>query len=746
MSVIAKDALADHDQKLKALLQRCRDKGIKLNKEKLKLQRTEVTFMGHIISSDGLKPDPAKIQGIQEMPSPTSKQDVKRLLGMVNYLQRFAPKLSEITAPLRDLLKEQTCFQWDAVHELSLASIKKVISEAPVLKFFDPNDSVETQCDASDRGLGACLMQNGQPVAYASRSMTETETHYAQIEKEMLAIVFAVERFEQCVYGRPVKVESDHKPLESIFKKSLTSAPKRLQRMLLRLQKFDLDVSYKRGTEMVLADTLSRAYRVQSDATLEQNYPEELRGETARDVESINMAQYLPVSEETQLKMQTATEADPVLRELKAAIRRGWPMIKQDVPICIHDYFPFRDELTLQNGLIFKGERLVVPTAMRDDLLHKLHSSHIGIQGCLRRAREVLYWSGMNQAVEDYIAQCDTCNKYQSEQAKEPMICHEVPSRPWEKVAIDLFQLEHKDYIITVDYYSNFFEVDQLSTKTAKAVIRKVKAHFARHGIPDQVISDNGQPFASREFEEFARAYSFEHVTSSPTYPQSNGKAENAVKTAKKLMWKAMETKSDPYMALLDWRNTPSESINSSPAQRIFGRRTKTLLPTSTELLKPNIPNNVTDKLKAQKAKQSFYYNRGAKELQELHPGDVVRLEPSKGKAWTKAEVEKQADIRSYEVRTEDGRVFRRNRRQLRLSKESMKPIAVDQAQLPPPKAFPSLPPAAQLQACEPPPTQDACTPQPREDLKVPSPKEEPHGAPVVTRSGRLVKPPQRFQ
>ena len=124
-------------------------------------------------------------------------------------------------------------------------------------------------------------MQNGQPVAYASRSMTETETQYAQIEREMLAIVFAVERFQQCVYGRPVKVESDHKPLQSIFKKSLTSAPKRLQRMLLRLQKFDLDVLYKRGTEMVPADTLSRAHRVQGDATLERNYPKELRGEIA---------------------------------------------------------------------------------------------------------------------------------------------------------------------------------------------------------------------------------------------------------------------------------------------------------------------------------------------------------------------------------------------------------------------------------------------------------------------------------
>ena len=140
-------------------------------------------------------------------------------------------------------------------------------------------------------------MQNGQPVAYASRSMTETEARYTQIEKEMLAIVFAVERFEQCVYGQPVKVESDHKPLESIFKKSLTSAPKRLQRMLLRLQKFELDVTYKRGTEMVLADTLSRAYRLQGNATPEKRYPEELRGETVRDIESINMTQHLPVSQ-----------------------------------------------------------------------------------------------------------------------------------------------------------------------------------------------------------------------------------------------------------------------------------------------------------------------------------------------------------------------------------------------------------------------------------------------------------------
>ena len=187
---------------------------------------------------------------------------------MVNYLQKFARNLSAITAPMRDLLKDGNQFRWDEqVQGRSFKQVKEILSAAPVLKFFDPKEEVEIQCDASDRGLGACLMQRAQPVAYASRSMTATEVNYAQIEKEMLAILFAVERFEQCVYGRPVKIETDHKPLESIFRKSLVSAPKRLQRMLLRLQKFDLQVSYKKGIEMYLADTLSRAYRVRRNTT-----------------------------------------------------------------------------------------------------------------------------------------------------------------------------------------------------------------------------------------------------------------------------------------------------------------------------------------------------------------------------------------------------------------------------------------------------------------------------------------------
>ena len=184
-------------------------------------------------------------------------------------------------------------------------------------------------------------------------------------------------------------------------------------------------------------------------------------------------------------------------------------------------------------------------------------------------------------------------------------------------------------------------------------------------------MSDNGPPFNSYEFQQFASNYDMEHVTSSPHYPQSNGKVENAIKTAKSLLKKSKAARSDIYLALLEWRNTPSEGLQSSPAQRMFGRRTRTLIPTTSELLKPKIVEDVPLKLFKRKQLQAKYYNISAKELPPLNNGEVVRVKPTdRSGRWYKARVEKQVDVRSYDVRTEDGQVFRRNRRHLRSSKE----------------------------------------------------------------------------
>ena len=219
---------------------------------------------------------------------------------------------------------------------------------------------------------------------------------------------------------------------------------------------------------------------------------------------------------------------------------------------------------------------------------------------------------------------------------------------------------------------------------------------MARHGIPDKLRSDNGPHLSSQEFMKFSELYEFDHITSSPAYPQSNGKAENSVKTAKRIMLKALEAGTDPYLGLLDFRNTPTEGLGTSPAQRLFGLRTKTLLPTAGSLLNQADPNagKTAQLLQARKDRQSFYYNNCSKTLQPLEKGDVVPIQPigiKKGQRWTQATVEGPAGVRSYQVTTEDGRVYRRNRRHLRLSAETPRPPLSD-AETDNPEPGPFLP------------------------------------------------------
>ena len=514
---------ADHDSNLDGFMRRCQPKGIKLNAEKLEYKCKEVPFHGHLLTTEGLKPDPEKVRAIVEMPRPKNRDDILRLNGMVNYLSRFLPHLSDVMKPLRDLTHKDAAWCWDDLQEKAWDDFKTLIASAPVLAYYKPTEVLEIQCDSSQSGLGAALMQNGHPIAYASRALTETETRYAQIEKEMLAIVFSVEKFNDFTFGRRTVVHTDHKPLESIFMKPLHSAPKRLQGMLIRLQKYDLVVQYERGSRMFLADTLSRAY-LPSDAQIESEF------------ETINMMNYLPISEARLLQIQRETEQDESLQVLKAVIQHGWPEKKSTLPLLASPYFDMRDELSVQDGLIFKGERVVVPKAARSGLLKSIHNSHLGVNGCLNRARECLYWPGMTGDIKNYVSTCEACREYEQGQRKETLTSHEAPSRPWHFVAADLFELNGKSYLVTVDYFSDFFELDHQRSTSSVYVIKKLKGHFARHGIPEQLVTDNGPQFVSRDFLKFSKEWDFEHRTSSPYHSQSNGKAESAVKQAKKIL------------------------------------------------------------------------------------------------------------------------------------------------------------------------------------------------------------------
>ena len=249
----------DHDANLINLLNVARVKGLVLNSKKLELKQPRVSFFGAECSA-GMHPCLKNIQSITEMTPPKDKQQLVSFIGMVTYMGNILPDLSHHTEPLWAMMKQDSVFHWDQMANSSYQKIKDLIAKtaAQPLRYYDRTKPVIVQADAFQRGLGTYLLQEGQPIAFASKRLTDTETRLTNIERELLAIVFACQQFNTYVLGRPSTVESDHKPLEMIHQKSLTSAPPRLQRMLLQLQPYNVTIRYRPGKEMLLTDALSR--------------------------------------------------------------------------------------------------------------------------------------------------------------------------------------------------------------------------------------------------------------------------------------------------------------------------------------------------------------------------------------------------------------------------------------------------------------------------------------------------------
>ena len=665
--IIADDMLVagvdddDHDRVLRAVLDRARDIGNRFNLEKVQFKLPEVHYMGRTVGRDGVRPDEEKIKAIQEMPEPTDKEGVRRLLGMLNFLSTFIPDMSTITAPLRGLMKADTPWQWLPEHSKAVLKLKEIISARPVLKLYDSTKPVAIQCDASSTGLGACLLQESQPVAYASRALTGPETRYAQIEREMLAIVFAAEQFHHYIYGNEVEVMSDHRPLESIVQKSLRDLSPRLQLMRLRLLRYKLAVHYVPGSKMYIADTLSRAHGAQNTA---DEKPDEFR------VHSLTTR--LPATPQRIQDLQSATQGDVALCKLRDYVYKGWPVHKSACFPDVKQYWGMKDTIHEDDGLLYIGERLIVPTSLRADMLSKLHVGHLGMEKSKARARECLYWPNMSADIEDMVSKCSTCATFKPQNQPEPLLPHPVPGRPWQKVGADIFDFNGKDFLVVVDYYSKYPEVVQLRKKTAEDVIRVLKPIFARHGIPDQFMSDN-MPFQSHVMRQFADEWGFSLITSSPTYAQSNGQSERFVGIAKSILRKAALEGRDPNLALLEYRTTPLSGLEYSPAQLLMSRRLRGVIPVSSNLLQPTAPKDPQRKLTSREQQQKQHYDRHARSHWRSPPqiGDNIRVRL--GRTWDSGVIVGKHDApRSYYVTTEGGQTYRRNQRFINPNQEKV--------------------------------------------------------------------------
>ena len=664
----------EHEARLTETLQRIKDAGVTLNPQKCEFRKKSLIFLGHVVSGEGIQPDPDKTSAIQNMPAPKNVPELRRFLGMTNQMGKFSSQLGEMTQPLRELLSANKAWVWGPSQEEAVTKIKRELSRPTVLALYDPAADTILSADASSYGLGAVLLQKTnsasewKPVAYASRSMSDTERRYAQIEKEALALTWAAEKFSTYLLGKRFAIETDHKPLVPLLStKRLDDLPPRILRFRLRMTRFDYTISHVPGITLHTADALSRAPVIYSGEG------EELQEEVEAYIEGV--VALLPASKHRLQQFREAQAQDPVCSQVLRFCEIGWPD-KRQIPQGLTPYWKVRDALTAHQSLLLYKSRIVIPVSLQRETLSQLHEGHQGMERCRMRAQSSVWWPGISRELTDMVTYCGVCAR-EASLRKEPMMASPLPDYPWQVVGSDLFTLKNTQYLLVVDYFSRYPEIVKLSSTTSTDVITALKTMFARFGIPEVLRSDNGPQYSSEEFSRFMRRYGVQHLTSSPRYPQSNGQAERTVQTVKRLLKKS----EDPFLALLSYRATPLPWCNISPAELLMGRRLRTTVPQTDDQLIPKWPY-----LPQFKRENQSFKEQQAKNFDLRHRTQELLPIPEDSAVWVNTEggpvpgtvTSPASTPRSYIVNTGSGEI-RRNRSHLRVIPSSSETDRGDQ-------------------------------------------------------------------
>ncbi|XP_064481187.1 uncharacterized protein K02A2.6-like [Ornithodoros turicata] len=420
----------------------------------------------------------------------------------------------------------------------------------------------------------------------------------------------------------------------------------------MRLMRYSYTVTYVPGKELVAADALSRnPLRYAGPSTLEQ----QLHG-------YVNLLEKtLPVTSTSLKAIATEQTKDRTCQTLVRFSTQGWPS-RRDLNPELKHFLEYRDAIAFENSLLMYKGRIFVPISYQKYILQQIHLGHQGIVKCKARARDSVWWPGIGQDIGTFVSSCPACKEHALNR-KEPCLTTKFPRRPWQKVAMDLFFIKGRWWLVVTDYYSRFPEIAPLRSTSSETVIEHCKSSFARHGIPDEVISDNGPQFSgaqSSAFKNFAATYKFRHTTSSPRYPQSNGLAEAAVKIIKNSLKKT----DDPYESLLAYRTSPLAN-GYSPSELLMGRKLSTTIPISPEALLPKTPNydDLRKREELLKFKQATWYNtrHGVRHLPRVQVGDRVSIIDLKRQGVVKS---KATTPRSFWVATR-GKEVRRTRTHL---------------------------------------------------------------------------------
>ncbi len=565
---------AEHDALVREILQRLRRVGFAICNNKCSFSKREVTFLGHLISGDAIRPDPLKMEALQCMQPPSTLAELQSFLGFVNYIARYVPNLATLAEPLRRLQSSKVHFAWTDEQDRSFRAIRQCLLDSPGLAPFDPSLPLVVATDASQHGIGGVLLQNDRPVLYVARALTPAETRYAIIEKELLAVVFVLTRCHFYTFGCPVTVKTDHKPLLGLVSSDADKLSLRLRRFVERLFPYALSWSYVPGKDNHFPDALSRlSFHAKLTVDEHQTVVHLARADQALHAQLLAGG---PLFRD----IHAAAASDLQFQALLKCAAHGWPpkLVKRDARRhLLQPYWAIRDELRLVGSFLLWGERVCVPRALQSRALALLHQGHPGINFMHQRAKNIFYWPGITADTSRYVANCDDCVRCQALPPREPLLQEPPAAYPGERIAADFFDLGSETYLVACDSFSNFPFYAKVASPTSAALIAAARVIFLQSGFPRVFQSDGGPAFRSDAFQAFLRQGACHHRISSPRYAQSNGAAERVVQTIKTLRRKA-NSADELFLAVLQLQNTPRPDSGVSPSQLFFGRTQRTPL------------------------------------------------------------------------------------------------------------------------------------------------------------------------
>ena len=691
----------DHIRDVRTFMERCEERGISLNPKKLQLAQRSVKFAGFVISEDGYRPDPQLTSAISSFPVPKNISELRSFFGLVNQVASFVDDLSELLMPLRPLLSSKNEFVWEAQHGRAFESAKAALTSVPTLAYFDPSRPTSLATDASRlKGLGFVLRQQQEDgewriIQAGSRFLTSTESRYATIELEATAVVWALKKCRIFLAGLPsFQILTDHKPLIPIINsKTLDEIENpRLQRLKMKMGEIGPFVaSWVPGSQHKAADALSRSPVQHADEADECGEDADVPA-----VRSVLVAELQASHTDLLLdRVKGATAEDQELQLLKEAILSGFPASRADLTEPLRRYWPVHERLSVDDGLIMCGRRVVVPAALRQSTLKSLHAGHLGKEKTKERARRVVFWPGMDASIEDVIRGCSRCQRELPSHPRETMLHHEPATRPFQILDMDFADHAGGKYLIVVDGYSGWKFVECTGNRAdSSAVINVLLQIFRDVGVPELLRSDGALSFTSRQFRGFLAEWGVRHCTSSPHYPRSNGLAESAVKSAKKLLRRCWDEsrgrlKEEEWTrGVIQQRNTPGAS-GRSPAEIIYGRPLRDDLPTHPSHFRPApqpLPaedggdqgyappahqdparDDHCDRRESRRRAAKQWYDQHARDLPEFSVGTRVRVQDVRTKRWDRCGVVVHVGpFRRYRVRFEGGGEVDRNRCHLR--------------------------------------------------------------------------------